>query len=272
MRGLKDKSILITGAGRGIGKRLALGFAQAGARVGLLARTKAELDLAHLEIEHSGGVAMRLRADVREYEEMAGAVELMAVQFGPPNVLVCAAGVLGPVGPLADADPGGWREAVETNLLGAFHACRAVLPSMRERRSGKILLLVDTGAEAGRPTLAAYAATKTALVRMAESLAEEVREDNIQVNCMNPGSAYTSMTDEILSASGVSDRDRAEALKVRTNSGTAPEKQIQLAVFLASDRSNHISGKLIHIGDDWKRLESAALSHEAFTLRRLTRG
>ncbi len=272
MRGLKDKSILITGAGRGIGKRLALGFTQAGARVGLLARTKAELDLAHLEIEHSGGIAMRLRADVRDYEQMTSAVERMAIQFGPPNILVCAAGVLGPIGAMTDADPGAWREAVETNLLGAFHACRAVLPSMRERRAGKIILLVDSGAEAGRPYLAAYAATKTALVRLAESLAEEVREDNIQVNCMNPGAAYTSMTDEILSAGGIGERDRAEALQVRTNGGIKPEKQIQLAVFLASDRSNHISGKLIHISDDWKRLESAAVSHEAFSLRRLTRG
>jgi 3-oxoacyl-[acyl-carrier protein] reductase len=69
-----------------------------------------------------------------------------------------------------------------------------------------------------------------------------------------------------------SDRDRAEALQVRTNGGVSPDKQIQLALFLASDRSNHISGKLIHISDDWKRLESAALSHEAFALRRLTRG
>ena len=247
MRGLKDKSILITGAGRGIGKRLALGFAHAGARVGLLARTKTELDLAHLEIEHSGGVAMRLRADVREYDQMVSAVDRMAIQFGPPNVLVCAAGVLGPIGPLAEADPGAWREAVETNLLGAFHACRAVLPSMRERRAGKIVLLVDTGAETGRPTLAAYAATKTALVRMAESLAEEVREYNIQVNCMNPGAAYTSMTDEILSASGSSDRDRAEALQVRTNSPIAPEKQIQLAVFLASPLAAYITGTVMPV-------------------------
>jgi NAD(P)-dependent dehydrogenase (short-subunit alcohol dehydrogenase family) len=131
---------------------------------------------------------------------------------------------------------------------------------------------VDAGAETGRPTLAAYAATKTALVRFAESLAEEVREDNIQVICVNPGAAYTSMTDEIRAASGASDRDRADALQVRTNGGILPEKQIQLALFLASDRSNHVSGKLIHISDDWKRMESALLTHEAYTLRRLTRG
>ena len=271
VRDLSEKSVLITGAGRGIGKRLAVGFAQAGARVGLLARTKAELDLAQLEIEHSGGIALSLRADVRDYEQVVAAVQRMTARFGPPQVLVCAAGVLGPVGGLAGSSPGAWREVVDTNLVGTFHACRAVLPVMRELRSGKLLMLVDTGAEIGRPFFSAYAASKAALVRLAESLAEEVREDNIQANCLNPGAAYTSMTDEILRAPGISDRDRADALQVRTTGGTTPEKQIQLALFLASDRSNHISGKLIHITDDWRRLESATLSHEVFSLRRLTR-
>jgi len=175
------------------------------------------------------------------------------------------------LGPLCEADPAAWRAAVETNLLGVFHACRAVLPAMRSSRSGKIVILVDVGAESGRPYFAAYASTKTALVRLAESLAEEVRADNIQVNCMNPGPTYTSMTDEILRSETVGDRDRAEALQARSTGGIAPDKQLQLALFLASERSNHVSGRLIHIGDDWKRLENSQLSHEMFALRRLTR-
>ena len=271
MHSLKDKNILITGAGRGIGKRLAFGFAQAGARIGLLARTKAELDLAHLEIEHAGGLAVRLRADVGDYEQVAGAVARMTAHFGAPGVLLCAAGTLGPLGALSGAEPAAWRATVETNLLGVFHACRAVLPAMKAGRLGKIIILTDVGAESGRPYLAAYAATKTALVRLAESLAEEVRADNIQVNCMNPGPTYTSMTDEILSSTAVGDRERTEALQVRSTGGVAPDKQLQLAVFLASERSNHVSGRLIHIGDDWKRLENAQISQEMFALRRMTR-
>jgi NAD(P)-dependent dehydrogenase (short-subunit alcohol dehydrogenase family) len=271
VRPFKDKSVLITGAGRGIGKRLAVGYAHAGARVGLLARTKAELDLANLEIEDSGGVAMRLRADVRNYEEVASAVERMRVQFGPPDVLVCAAVALGPVGELSTADPALWREAVDTNLLGAFHAARAVLGDMQTRRSGKILFLVDDGAEAGRPDLAAYAATKAALVRLAETLAEESRAYNIQVNCMHPGAAYTNLTDELLRSDAANSRERKEATRVRTFGGVPPDKQIQLAQFLTSERANHISGKLIYITDDWKRLELATLSPDSYTLRRMTR-
>src|SRR5512141_337726 len=92
---LKDKSVLITGAGRGIGKRLAMGFAQAGARVALLARSKAELDLAKLEIEHAGGTALRIRADVRDYEQIAAAIDRINVTFGGVDVLVAAAAIQG---------------------------------------------------------------------------------------------------------------------------------------------------------------------------------
>ena len=93
---VKHKGVLITGAGRGIGKRLALGFAAAGARVGLLARSKAELDLAKLEIEHAGGMALRFRADVRDFEQICAAVDRMRVQFGAVDVLIAAAATQGP--------------------------------------------------------------------------------------------------------------------------------------------------------------------------------
>lgn len=270
MRPFHERCVLVTGAGRGIGKRLALGFAQAGARVGLLARSKAELDLAHLEIEHAGGTALRLRADVRDYEQMAAAVDRMRAHFGGVHVLVCAAGVQGPIGPLAEAQAGHWAETIAVNLIGAMNSCRAVLPAMLERRSGKIILLSGSGAEGPRVNFSAYAASKAALVRLAETLAEEVREHNVQVNCMAPGASYTSMTDEILSAAERAGwRESREATEVRRTGGTAPDKQIQLAMFLASDRSNHVSGKLIHVQDDWKRLESATINPEIFTLRRV---
>lgn len=270
MRSFNEKGVLITGAGRGIGKRIALGFAQAGARVGLLARSKAELDLAQLEIEHAGGTAIRLRADVRDYEQISAAVDRMQVHFGGVHVLVCAAGVQGPIGPLSEVPPKEWAETIEVNLIGAMNACRAVLPQMLQRRSGKIILLSGSGAEGPRTNFSAYAASKAALARMAETLAEEVREGNVQVNCLAPGSSYTSMTDEILSASDrAGSRESSEASEVRRTGGVAPEKQIKLALFLASDRSNHVSGKLIHVQDDWKRLETANLTPEMYTLRRV---
>jgi len=269
---VQNKSVLIAGAGRGIGKRLAMGFAEAGARVGLLARSQAELDLAKLEIEQAGGNALRIRADVRDLEQMA-AVDRMRAVFGGLDVLVVAAGVQGPIGPFLSTKPKAWNEAIEINLIGAANACRAALPPMIEKRSGKIILMGGGGSADSRPNFSAYAASKTALVRLVECLAEEVRDDNVQVNCMAPGASYSHMTDEILHAgeqkAGLKEIEYAE--RVRITGGVAPEKQIHLALFLASESSNHISGKLIHVNDDWKRFEAQNMKPELYTLRRVQR-
>src|SRR5438128_11748219 len=102
VQSFKGVPVMVTGAGRGIGKRLAIGFANAGARVALLARSKAELDLAHLEIEHAGGNSLRLRTDVCDYEQVHAAVDRIRSHFGSLDIVVCAAGIQGPIGPVAD--------------------------------------------------------------------------------------------------------------------------------------------------------------------------
>src|SRR5665213_919398 len=138
IQSFKTIPVLVTGAGRGIGKRLSIGFATRGARVGLLARSKPELDLCHLEIEHGGGNALRIRADVADYEQVAASVERMRVQFGSPaQVLVCAAATLGHAGPFSESNPKHWAEIVNTNLLGVMNTVRAVLPGMIQHRKGK---------------------------------------------------------------------------------------------------------------------------------------
>jgi NAD(P)-dependent dehydrogenase (short-subunit alcohol dehydrogenase family) len=265
----KERVALITGGGRGIGKRLAIGFAAAGMRVGLLARSQAELDLAKLEIEHAGGSALRLRGDVRKYDEVQAAVDRLWTVYGGLDVLVAAAAVQGPIGPFVESKPQHWADTIETNLIGVIHACRAVLPHMVERRSGKIIIIGGGGAANPRPYFSAYASSKAAVVRFAETLAEEVRDENVQVNCMAPGGSYTHMTDKILEAgerAGV--KEIGDAERVRITGGVPADKQIKLALFLASERSNHISGKLIHVNDNWQKLEHANMHPEAYTLRR----
>ena len=271
MSHIRGKSVLITGAGRGIGKRLALGFAAEGAKVGLLARSQAELDLAKLEIEQADGVAMRLRADVRNVDELTHAVDRMRAAYGTLDVLIAAAGVQGPIGPFVTTKPKAWSETIETNLTGAANACRAVLPPMIERRSGKIILISGGGSAYARPNFTAYAASKTALVRFAETLAEEVRDHNVQVNIVAPGAAYSHMTDEILHAGEerAGRKEIEDAEKVQITGGVPAEKQIALVLFLASERSNHISGKLIHVNDDWRKFEQENMKPELFTLRRV---
>ncbi|WP_031497101.1 SDR family NAD(P)-dependent oxidoreductase [Bryobacter aggregatus] len=263
-------NVVITGAGRGIGKRLAIGFAARGARVGLVARTGTELDLTDLEIKHAGGISHKLAADVRDFERVSGVLDLMRHRNGPIQVLICAAGIQGPIGPFHKTIGKLWLETIDTNLMGVVNSCRAVIPRMIENRRGKIIVLAGGGAAAPRPNFTAYATSKAAVVRFCESLAEELREHNIQVNCFSPGGSYTSMTDEILSARNTAGWKEIEAAeKIQHSGGVKPEKQIDLACFLASEVSNHISGKFLHVDDDWKRLVETQVTPDLYTLRRL---
>lgn len=265
------KNVMITGGGRGIGKRLAIGFFQRGARIALVSRSKAELDLAHIEIEQAGGNALRLIADVTDAEQLRTAVDRAQVAFkGGIDILICAAAVPGPLHPFAVAPPKAWEEAIRINLLGVVHSCQAVLPGMMERRAGKILVL---GCYSDRPpnrNFSAYHTSKQGVVHFAEALAAEVLDSNVQVNCFDPGDAYTTFTDELIRAAGKLDPEVVHhALEVRRTGGTSAEAQMEMAAFLASEAANHITGKLILVTDDWRKLKNAKLHPEQYTLRRV---
>jgi 3-oxoacyl-[acyl-carrier protein] reductase len=274
LRNPTELGVIVTGAGRGIGKRLAIGFANHNAKIGLISRNQTELDATRLEIAHSGGEAFPARADVRIYGEIAAALHGLSRKFqshgATLEVLVAGAGVQGPIGPFAESDPKSWRETIETNVLGVMNAMRAALPGMIEQRRGKIIVLTGGGSENARLNFAPYAASKTAVARLVETVAEEVRDYNIQINCFAPGGSYTSMTDEILAAgdrAGTTEIERAR--QVRLTGGVHADKQIQFALFLASEKSNHITGKMLHITDDVRKLEQANMTPELLTLRRL---
>lgn len=263
----------MTGAGRGIGKRLALGFARLGARIALVGRSKAEIDLAHIEIEQAGGNALRIRADVTDPEQLNVAVDRARVAFGStPEVLICAAGIAGPLHSFLQSPLKSWTEAIQINLLGVVHSCRAVLPAMVERRKGKIIVLACESDNHPKDGFTAYATSKTATVRFVECLAAEMMHYNIQVNGFDPGPAYTNLTDEIIRAENRLDaKIVSEARDTRRTGGVSPDAQIDMAAFLASEASNHITGKLIHVTDDWKKLSNATLRPDALTLRRVAK-
>lgn len=267
----KNKSILVTGAGRGIGKRLALGFARLGAKIALVGRSKAEIDLAHIEIEQAGGNALRIRADVTDPEQLALAVDRARVVFGNfIDILICAAATPGPLNGFLQTPLAAWTEAIQINLLGVVHSCRAVLPSMVDRRAGKIIALVCDSDELPKLNFSAYATSKTAVVRFIESLAAEMLDHNVQVNCFDPGPAYTNLTDEIIRAENrLEPRVVAAAKETRRTGGISPDLQLDHVAFLASEQSNHITGKLIHVTDDWKKLKNLTLRPDALTLRRV---
>jgi 3-oxoacyl-[acyl-carrier protein] reductase len=188
------------------------------------------------------------------------------------QVLICAAGIQGPIGPFVDTPPKIWNDLLQTNLMGVLNSCRAVLPHMIERRSGKIIVLACGGAFSARPNFAIYAATKAAVARFVESVAEEVRDHNVQINCISPGDTYTHMTDQILAAGDRAGwRESEHAEQTRLTGGTPIDRQMDLAMFLASDESNHISGRLVGVMDDWKKLKHGTVKPDLYTLRRVQR-
>lgn len=269
----QKKNILVTGAGRGIGKRFALGFARLGAKIALLGRSKAEIDLAHIEIEQAGGNALRIRGDVTDPEQLTLAVDRARVAFGGPiDVLICAAGVPGPLQSFLQSPLKAWTDAIHTNLLGVVHSCRAVLPSMLERRAGKIIVLACDCDAPPKLNFSAYATSKAAVVRLVEALAAEVLDHNVQVNCFDPGPTYTNFTDEIIRAEARLEAPVVSAAKeTRRTGGVSPDSQLAHMWFLASEQSNHITGKLIHVTDDWQKLRNATLRPDALTLRRVSK-
>ena len=274
---LYGRVAIVTGAGRGIGKAIALAFAAEGADVVAVSRTIPEVEQTASEIKARGRKSLAIKADVSDQQDVQEMIALALKEFGKVDILVNNAGVLGPIGPVWENDIEGWLKAVHINLIGAFLCSRAVLPMMIEQRWGRIINLSGGGAAYGRPYFSAYASSKAALVRFTECLATEVKPYNITVNAIAPGLVNTRMQDEVLSAGPKAGEEAlAQARRAKAGGGVSPDLAASLAVFLASDDSAGLTGRLISaVWDDWKswkspdRLSAIISSPELYTLRRV---
>jgi 3-oxoacyl-[acyl-carrier protein] reductase len=271
---LKNKVAIVTGAGRGIGRAIALALAGEGASVIVASRTFSEIAETAVQARAVGGRALAIQADVARQADTIKMVEQTVQAFGTVDILVNNAGVQGPIGPLVENDTQGWIRTVMINLIGTFLCCQAVLPVMIQQRRGKIINLSGGGATAPRPHFSAYAASKAAVVRLTETLAEEVKPYNIQVNAIAPGAVNTRMLEQILAAGpAAGERALAEARLQLETGGTSPELAAALVVFLASDDSDGLTGKLIAAPyDPWREWAGKADELNAtplYTIRRL---
>jgi 3-oxoacyl-[acyl-carrier protein] reductase len=271
---LEGQIALVTGAGRGIGRAIALALAGAGADLILLARTTGELDETAAQVRCLGMEALPVVADVSRRHEVQRAVAQGLETFGRVDVLVNNAGIQPPIGPLVGNDPDEWTHTVAVNLFGPFYCIQAVLPGMIARRHGKIINLSGGGATGPRPNFSAYAASKAAIVRLTETLAEEVKPYNIQVNAIAPGAVNTRMLDEVLAAGEAAVGEWMAAQQRKVQGGTPVEWAAELVVFLASEASNGLTGKLISaVHDDWRVWDAARVAELVdspwYTLRRV---
>jgi NAD(P)-dependent dehydrogenase (short-subunit alcohol dehydrogenase family) len=273
---LDNRVALITGGGRGIGAGIAAAFVGEGARVFLVARTGGELERVAAELTAAGGRVAWRAADVSDAEALAAAVAHCEGELGPVDVLVNAAGIYGPIGLTWETDAAEWSRAVEVNLLGTLHACRAVIPGMVERGAGRIITFSGGGATAPLPRFSAYAATKAAVVRLTETLAQELAPYGVLVNAVAPGAIDTTLQDAVLEAGERAGELHERMRRLReTGEGATPlDVPVALAVFLASSSANGLSGKLISAPHDgwqgWDAERIAALMERPWlTLRRL---
>jgi 3-oxoacyl-[acyl-carrier protein] reductase len=274
---LGGSAAIVTGAGRGIGRAIALAFAAEGASVVVAARTAAEVQETARLARDLGRRAVPVIADVSQPEAAERITAAALHEFGTVDILVNNAGVPGPIGPLIDLSRDEWLEAIAINLGGVFLCTRSVLPIMVQRGAGKIINLSGGGATSGRPYFTAYAAAKAAVVRLTESLAQEVQRHNIQVNAIAPGAVNTRMTDAVLAAGRAAGAQAlAEARRVKETGGAPIEGVTDLAVFLASRESDGLTGRLISaVWDDWKALTATRIEQivgtDLYTLRRVDR-
>jgi 3-oxoacyl-[acyl-carrier protein] reductase len=268
---LEGKVTIVTGAGKGIGKAVTLAFAREGANVVAVSRTFSEVRDVAAQIAMMGRLALPLKVDVSRRGDVHKMVNSTIARFGRIDVLVNNAGVLGPVGPLVENDVDAWVNTIEVNLIGTFFCCREVLPTMMKQCGGKIINFSGGGATSPRPRFSAYASSKTAVVRLTETLAEEVKEFNIQVNAIAPGAVDTRMHDQVLVAGEAAGKKAMEeSQKVKVTGGTPLKLPVELAIFLASDASDGLTGKLLSaVWDNWKKMDlNEVLSSDVYTLRR----
>jgi len=275
---LNGKVAIVTGANQGLGLEISRKYVNAGASLVMSARNGDLLKRAQKELARGlvpGQVIEVIPTDVSDIQSVEQLLKTTLQRFGRIDILVNNAGIYGAMGPIEEVDWTQWIKAIEINLFGSILMCRAVLPAMKEQHKGKIIQLSGGGATNPMPNISAYAVSKAAIVRFAETLAEEVREFNIDVNAIAPGALNSRMLDEVLAAGQekVGQAFFDKSIKQKESGGAGFDKGAELAVFLASDASNGITGKLISaVWDDWEHwpehLDELRTS-DVYTLRRI---
>ncbi len=229
------RACLVTGGGRGLGRSIALALASEGASVGVVARTGEECEAVAAEIGERG---LALPADISDQAACERAVVAFEQAFGPPAVLVNAAGV-SPVRQRAeDHDVDAWRRMLDVNLTGAYLTTRAAAPRMLER-GGAVVMVASVAGLVGSPRIAGYGASKAGLIQLTRTLAREWADRGVRVNAVAPAYVETAMTEKLLAV----DHLREEVL-ARTPLGrlATHDEVVAPVLFLASDEASYITG------------------------------
>ncbi len=257
---LKNLNALITGSSQGLGKVIAEHFLREGANVVLCARDEKALFATRDELQKLAAPGQKVRAqacDVSSETQVKALTDFALAELGSVQILVNNAGIYGPMGPTESVDWQEWTRAIEINLYGVLLPCRALISHFKQAGRGKIVILSGGGATNPLPNISSYAASKAAVVRLMETLAEELRPHHVDVNAVAPGALKTRLVDEVLKAGPekVGTAFFAKNKKWAEEGATPLELGAGLCVYLASPESDGITGKLLSAQwDPWQKL------------------
>jgi 3-oxoacyl-[acyl-carrier protein] reductase len=196
MSNLKNKNALITGAGKGIGKAVAIALAKEGVNVILMARTQADIDTVAAEINALGVKSLAITADVSDINSVNNAVEKALAEFKTIDILINNAGIAA-FGNFLELEPAAWERIIQVNLMGTYYVTRAVLPNMIANQTGDIINISSTAGLNGNALTSAYSASKFAVLGLTDSLMQEMRKHNIRVTALTPSTVATDMAKEL---------------------------------------------------------------------------
>ena len=260
---------IVTGAGRGIGRAIALSLAASGMHVVATARSRAEIEGTAALVNDAGNSARAIVVDVRERASIEACVVEVLRVHGRLDLLVNNAGSNAALGPVWEADPDLWLQDLEVNLYAPFLFCRSALPSMIARRQGRIINLLGGGVTGPIPYDTGYSSSKAGVARFTETLSIEARPWGVKVFALGPGAVKTAMTDHVFeSAEGLRWNS---ALKARMQGRwVGPDSAAKLATIFASGRADALAGRLVTVTDDLETLlgnADAIRDNDLHTLR-----
>jgi NAD(P)-dependent dehydrogenase (short-subunit alcohol dehydrogenase family) len=254
-RRLHNQVAIVTGAGRGFGRTIALGLAAEGAAVALLARTATELERVAAEIRAGGGRALPLPTDVTLRADVARAVDHATAQLGAPTLLVSNAGVPGPFGPIWQVDPDSWWDAQRLHILAPLLLLQAVLPGMTARGAGRVIIVSAIASRMTAAYLSAYCVGKIAQTRITEEAALETRAHGVSIFAIDPGFVFTGLAEQTMNSPDAQRwlpgmvgrlRQKQQAADRDADLPRCAERCVQLA----SGRYDALSGRYFELGDD----------------------